>query len=385
MVLRACPHAALIPAAVGMACSGLMHAMVAVMTPRIVSDFAAPGFYSWVNGTYFVFSLVFLVVGAPLADRWGARRSYACGLAIYVVGTVFAGLASSMLVFLLGRLLQGMGAGVVVPAALLVVGGMPEGERGRVFGVLGLVQVVAQVAGPLLGSYFAAGPGWRFGLLAVVPVAVCGVALALVLIPRTPRSTPAAHGSHRWRLSAVVPRVSAGVLTRFFVLSAIAGGLIAVAVTYLPWELDRLHGIDSAGMGLWLVPCFLAAAAGSLTGGMFSQSRWGLIVSFAVAASGVGVLGANSVVALSLGVALICGGCAGSLPMILSATQAVAPPDQVATTSSWVQLGRHAGAAVLVPAFGVCTRFSLGTASLCMVILALLLTAGGLVVARSSS
>lgn len=168
-------------------------------------------------------------------------------------------------------------------------------------------------------------------------------------------------------------------------LSAIAGGLIAVAVTYLPWELDRLHGIDSAGMGLWLVPCFLAAAVGSLTGGMFSQSRWGLIVSFAVAASGVGVLGANSVVALSLGVALICGGCAGSLPMILSATQAVAPPDQVATTSSWVQLGRHAGAAVLVPAFGVCTRFSLGTASLCMVILALLLTAGGLVVARSSS
>ena len=119
----------------------------------------------------------------------------------------------------------------------------------------------------------------------MVPVAVCGVALALVLIPRTPRSTPAAHGSHRWRLSAVVPRVSAGVLTRFFVLSAIAGGLIAVAVTYLPWELDRLHGIDSAGMGLWLVPCFLAAAVGSLTGGMFSQSRWGLIVSFAVAAS----------------------------------------------------------------------------------------------------
>lgn len=368
-------RAPLIAAGTGMVCSSLTHTMVATTSPQIARDFAAVSSYGWINTTYFTTSVVCVVVAAPMTDRLGARAPYTLGMGIYTLGTLLAWGSPSMSVFLWGRICQGCGAGIVVPATLAIVGALPADDRGGAFGRLGMVQVLALAAGPLLGSYLATGPGWRVGFLATAALAALSMACAALLIPRT-RSVPVPHPTRR--LANFLPDLPLRLIRRILALSAIAGGLAAGVLTYVPWALATLWHLTPRGIAAALIPTVLAAAAGSLTGGALSRRRLGIRYAMATTLVGVAIIAVPALPALAVGAAIVSFGCAASFPILLAYAQAEAPRHQLATTSSWIQLGRHAGSAALVGGLGVATSYPAITAAAILISVSVLWALGGL-------
>jgi EmrB/QacA subfamily drug resistance transporter len=110
-----------------------------------------------------VISLYTLVLGIStplsgyLGDRFGTKRIYLGGLALFAVGSLLAGLSASQgsLLFLIGaRAIQGLGGGIALPLGMaMMFRAFPPGQRGAAFGVFGIVMVFAPAIGPLVGGW----------------------------------------------------------------------------------------------------------------------------------------------------------------------------------------------------------------------------------------
>ena len=145
-----------------------------------------------------------------LADLLDRQRILLGCLAIFVVGSAITAMAPELSVLVVGRVLQGLGGGGLVPATLALVAQLwPPGKRGTPLGVVGAVQEIGSVVGPLLGALILTVWDWR----AIFWVnAVAGVLLAAAIrmvggpLGRTPGPTP-----RWWRPVAAVTAV-AGVI-----------------------------------------------------------------------------------------------------------------------------------------------------------------------------
>lgn len=173
---------ALTATASGMAASGIMHTLLANATPRIVDELAAPELYGLVAGSYLIASTVALPLFAQYADRLGPRRIFLTGHLCFVIGTIAMVPAPNMPAFITARIMQGIGAGAIAPAALAALGLLlDERARARAFSQLAVAQVVANVVGGPIGGWFTDGPGWRPGLLTVLPLSLTSLLLATSL------------------------------------------------------------------------------------------------------------------------------------------------------------------------------------------------------------
>ena len=138
-----------------MAASGIMQTLLANATPRIVDELAAPELYGLVAGSYLIASTVTLPLFAQYADRLGPRRIFVIGHLCFVIGTIAMVSAPSMPAFISARIMQGIGAGAIAPAALASLGLLlDEQARARAFSQLAVAQVVANVVGGPIGGWF---------------------------------------------------------------------------------------------------------------------------------------------------------------------------------------------------------------------------------------
>ena len=137
----------------GMAASGIMQTLLANATPRIVDELAVPELYGLVAGSYLIASTVTLPLFAQYADRLGPRRIFLIGHLCFVIGTIAMVPAPSMPAFIAARIVQGVGAGAIAPAALAALGLLlDEKARARAFSQLAVAQVVANVVGEPIGG-----------------------------------------------------------------------------------------------------------------------------------------------------------------------------------------------------------------------------------------
>ncbi|KNX38366.1 MFS transporter [Luteipulveratus halotolerans] len=133
-----------------------------------------------------------------LADLVARQRVLVACLALFVVGSAITALAVELPVLVTGRVLQGIGGGGLVPATLALVADLwPPGKRGTPLGVVGAVQEIGSVLGPLLGALILAVWDWRMIFWINV---IAGVVLGLIIRVvggRGERSTP--HSTrHQW-------------------------------------------------------------------------------------------------------------------------------------------------------------------------------------------
>jgi EmrB/QacA subfamily drug resistance transporter len=145
-----------------------------------------------------VISLYALVlgIGTPLSgylgDRFGTKRIYLTGLAMFAVGSLLAGLASSQtsLVFLiLARGLQGLGGGIALPLGMaLMFRAFPPGQRGVAFGIFGIVMVFAPAIGPLLGGWLVDHNLVSWIFLVNLPVGLLGLVIGSLFLREEPGS-----------------------------------------------------------------------------------------------------------------------------------------------------------------------------------------------------
>jgi MFS family permease len=182
---------------------------VITILPLVKDDLGGLNLYGWVTSAFFLGTLVGIVAGGREADRRSARSVYLVGLSLFAAGLVIGGLAPSMLIVVLGRVVQGLGAGTVPAVTYAVIGrAYPERLRPRIFAILSTAWVVPGFVGPALSAIVAENVGWRFVFLGIVPL----VAVAATLTGRALRSfaVPPHTGTVQHRLLDAL-RVAGGV------------------------------------------------------------------------------------------------------------------------------------------------------------------------------
>lgn len=208
---------------------------VITILPLVKDDLGGLNLYGWVTSAFFLGTLVGIVAGGREVDRRDPASVYLTGLALFAAGLIIGGLAPSMLLVVVGRAVQGLGAGAIPAIVYAVVGrAYPESLRPRIFAILSTAWVVPGFVGPALSAVVAERFGWRFVFLGIVPLVIVAALLSSRALRSLDRSPPTNVTPHRL---ADAVRVAVGV-------GLVLGGL----------------GSHSAGLGLVLV------IAGAITG-----------------------------------------------------------------------------------------------------------------------
>ncbi|WP_051485756.1 MFS transporter [Nocardioides sp. J54] len=184
---------------------------VATVMPDVAADLDGLSWYAVAFAAPLAAGVVALAASGVQVDRLGPAPVLRRGLLVFCAGVTVAGLAPTMPLFVLGRLVHGYGGGLIGVALYVVIAqAYPEAMRPRVFAVLTTAWVLPALVGPLLAAQVAELVGWRWVFLGVPAVAVA----AWLLVADAPsRPGPAAdrdardRGRLRWALTA-----AAGVL-----------------------------------------------------------------------------------------------------------------------------------------------------------------------------
>ncbi|MCF6468489.1 MFS transporter [Nonomuraea sp. MG754425] len=128
-----------------------------------------------------------LLAGGRAGDLFGRRRLFRAGLVVFLAASLLGGVAGTGAVLIAARLLQGVGAAIVTPAALsLLADTFPAGpERNKALGVYGAMGGLGSVAGLLLGGALAEYAGWRWIMFVNIPIAFLVLTGSSVLVPGT--------------------------------------------------------------------------------------------------------------------------------------------------------------------------------------------------------
>jgi EmrB/QacA subfamily drug resistance transporter len=151
----------------------------------------------WVVAGYSLTAAVFLVAGGKLGDRHGRRAAFVAGMVLFTFASAGCGVAPTATVLVIGRLVQGVGAALVMPNVLTLLAVLYEGaDRARALAAYGMTMGVAAVGGQLIGGVLIeadpAGLDWRTVFLINIPVGIAAVLLARRTIPesRAPGAPP---------------------------------------------------------------------------------------------------------------------------------------------------------------------------------------------------
>jgi MFS family permease len=236
-----------------------------------------------VLSAYFGAYALVLLPGGALVDRLGARRLSLIGLLLFGVGAGAGAVSTSIAALVATRVVQGVGAGLVSPAALAgAVSGFPPERRGSALGIWGASAGISNLVGPLLGGLLTVSLGWRAAWWALVPLAlISAVAIA--------RQMPARLHSGEGGKSPARNRVVLAATLVAALTFAVMIGCFYLASQYL----QRSAGYSALGASAALViVALLVGAAAPLAGRLVDEhgERLPAILGFALAAGGLALL-----------------------------------------------------------------------------------------------
>lgn len=164
----------------GMFVASLSQTVVGPAMPRIVAELGGVEHYNWIATAAMLVSAVAVPVVGKLSDLYGRRWFYLGGLAVFMIGSVLAGLAQGFWFLVFARAVQGLGMGTLMPLSQTIIGDIiPPRQRGKYQGIMGAVFGVTSVAGPLIGGTITDHAGWRWLFFLTLPLGV--VAFGFIL------------------------------------------------------------------------------------------------------------------------------------------------------------------------------------------------------------
>ncbi|RAG81909.1 MFS transporter [Streptacidiphilus pinicola] len=168
--------------------TALDNSIVNLALPAIHQDLnASVSSLQWIADAYTMVLATLLLTAGATADRWGRRRVFLTGLAVFTVASLLCGLAPSGGWLIAFRALQAVGGAMLNPIAMSIISTtFPEPAlRARAFGVWSSVYGASMAAGPLVGGVLVGTVGWRSIFWVNVPVGVLAIVLTLVFIPES--------------------------------------------------------------------------------------------------------------------------------------------------------------------------------------------------------
>ncbi len=162
----------------------LDNTVVNVALPSIQRDLdASISGLEWTINGYTLSFAVLLATGGRLGDIFGRRRMFLIGVVIFTLSSATAGLAVSSTDLVISRVVQGVGAALMMPATLsIVTDAFPPNERGKAMGTWAGISALALAVGPVLGGFLTEHVSWRAIFYLNIPVAIGAVTAALFAV-----------------------------------------------------------------------------------------------------------------------------------------------------------------------------------------------------------
>jgi EmrB/QacA subfamily drug resistance transporter len=234
------PRATLAATILGSSLAFIDGSVVNVALPDLARDLgASPSNLSWTINAYLLPLGALILLGGSLGDHFGRRRLFLIGLGTFTIATILCASVPSLPWLFAGRGLQGVGAALLMPNSLAILGAAFAGEaRGRAIGTWAAVGALSGAIGPIIGGWLVDTIGWRAIFLVNLPIA--GIAGFLTL---------------RY--------VSESKEGRAAPLDVVGAVLATLALGLLTWALAEASNSDSVFLPSW------AAGAGFVLVGFF--------------------------------------------------------------------------------------------------------------------
>ena len=153
--------------------------VVSTAMPTVVSQIGGIDLYAWAFSAYLLTNTVTIPIYGKLSDLYGRKPVFLASTAIFLVASALCGQAQSMQQLIVFRLLQGIGAGGVLPATQTILGDVyPLAERAKLTGLFSTIWGVSGLLGPAIGGFLTEHVSWRWVFYVNLPL--CVLAMALV-------------------------------------------------------------------------------------------------------------------------------------------------------------------------------------------------------------
>ncbi|WP_303968150.1 MDR family MFS transporter [Sporosarcina ureae] len=249
--------------------------IVTTAMPTIASDLGGFSRYSWIFSSYLLMSTVTVLIYGKLADLFGRKPIFFIGLTIFLIGSILCGFAVSMEQLIVYRLIQGLGAGAVMPIATTIIGDIySTEERAKIQGYLSSVWGVSAVSGPVIGGLLVQYVSWQYVFWVNVPLGILSMGVIYFFL-HEPKETQKASVDYKgaflltFALSTLLIWLVEGG-QGFGRLSAIGIGLIALSgiLFWLFFRQERRAKDPLISFSIWRNPVILYANLVSLTTGV---------------------------------------------------------------------------------------------------------------------
>lgn len=339
-------HWCLTAVLIGSASATLMQNFITVSLPTIASELGGHNAVGWVVGAYMLASTAMLLTSGRWADSHGPRMAYVFGTLLYAAATVLTSQSQSMSQLIIFRIIQGIGAGMIVPAGMAAVTQYWQGKRlGRIIGLLGSIQVAATLVGAPLGGWLTSILGWRLAFASVAVLSIAALALSF--------SIPGGRSTSEQRPQRLWSVLAEPMLRRGLIGTAGLSSLTAAAAAYLPMAMSEAGQMSVATLGWLVLPLLAGTGMGSAIGGLRALHARTEVIAWLTASMGVLTCLVPNVWSLTIGGALIGTGVGIGMPAIFVQLQTAIGRGNEAVTSGFVQFARNSGGALGVLFYGI--------------------------------
>ncbi len=174
--------------------SGLDATIVNIALPTIGKAFdVSTVTVSWVLNAYLIILVSLLLVAARLGDIRGYRKVFLGGFVIFTCGSALCGIAPSIDILVLSRMLQAVGGAVIAAlGSVMVTSYLASSLRGQALGIVAMFTMLGAALGPVVGGFLTSAFSWRFIFYVNLPVGILAIILGFHVLPRLGAVSPKA-------------------------------------------------------------------------------------------------------------------------------------------------------------------------------------------------